>query len=570
MRFEPRKFFIILPIAAVIAVSGVLYLLTCPGDITWDHNAQDSGDLITCAHILGIPHPTGYPLYTMVGHLFTRLDFGIFSADPNPINNSAFKLTLFVIFTSLANMFLFWRVHMAMQHKLGMRIAGAPAGSIAAGIGALALGTSYLYWSQSIVPEVYLLNLFFIDLTLLAILSLTPDGDTQPPSWRWLVLGLVGGLGFFHHLSFGLFLPGFIILAIICLKKPGKKDVVLLIAGIILSMLPLLYLPIRSAQNPPVDTTNPETLSNFWYHITAKAYRPYLFLRPIGEMFNHLNEFYLKEQFGFAGVILICAGVIGIYLRRSRLAAAFTAFCLISTVFVLIHATNYHVQDRKIFFLPAFFVMAHLMALGISFVFDAAARITSRRVIGWALVFILALGGMVWQVSAVRHAYDWNIDISKSYSAKAYGSQAFANLDANAIIFTWFDGPSFSLIYHRFVLFEGIREDVDIVFLPRVQSPWWWENVEDGHPNIDMTISYMIDRNAIIENIINTNIEKRPVYTSWAMIPLPEGYELIKVGKLFQVITAEEYEQLRERFHGLSNQPMKWEPTESSETSQGS
>ena len=36
----------------------------------------DSGELITAAHTLGVVHPPGYPLYTVLTKLFTLLPFG--------------------------------------------------------------------------------------------------------------------------------------------------------------------------------------------------------------------------------------------------------------------------------------------------------------------------------------------------------------------------------------------------------------------------------------------------------------------------------------------------------------
>lgn len=34
---------------------------------------HDSGDMITAAYVLGIPHPTGYPLYCLLGKLWMTI-----------------------------------------------------------------------------------------------------------------------------------------------------------------------------------------------------------------------------------------------------------------------------------------------------------------------------------------------------------------------------------------------------------------------------------------------------------------------------------------------------------------
>ena len=60
-------------IALVAALATLwLYLQTLSPTIT----GEDSGEFITAAYTLGIPHPPGYPLYCLIGHLFTKLPWG--------------------------------------------------------------------------------------------------------------------------------------------------------------------------------------------------------------------------------------------------------------------------------------------------------------------------------------------------------------------------------------------------------------------------------------------------------------------------------------------------------------
>src|SRR5213593_4085674 len=46
----------------------------------------DSGELVTAVHLLGIPHPSGYPLYVLLGKLWTVLV---------PAGSIAFRMSLF-------------------------------------------------------------------------------------------------------------------------------------------------------------------------------------------------------------------------------------------------------------------------------------------------------------------------------------------------------------------------------------------------------------------------------------------------------------------------------------------
>jgi len=60
----------------VFLVALVPYWLTLSPTISWLNGGIDSGELVTAMLVLGIPHPTGYPLYMLLGKLFTFLPFG--------------------------------------------------------------------------------------------------------------------------------------------------------------------------------------------------------------------------------------------------------------------------------------------------------------------------------------------------------------------------------------------------------------------------------------------------------------------------------------------------------------
>src|SRR6266481_3108151 len=60
-------------VIAVTAIAGVLYFLTAARDIV----VGDSPELIMAAVTLGVAHAPGYPLFTMLGHLFSLLPFRV-------------------------------------------------------------------------------------------------------------------------------------------------------------------------------------------------------------------------------------------------------------------------------------------------------------------------------------------------------------------------------------------------------------------------------------------------------------------------------------------------------------
>jgi 4-amino-4-deoxy-L-arabinose transferase-like glycosyltransferase len=132
--------------------------------------------------VLGISHPTGYPTYLMLSHLFTYLPVGDVAYRANLASAAWAALAVLVVY--------------AAGLLLSRRVA-------AAAVGALTFGLGTALWSQAVIAEVYTLNALFLALTVLALLF-----------WRehrrdcyLLISALLTGLCLTNHLTSGLLLP---------------------------------------------------------------------------------------------------------------------------------------------------------------------------------------------------------------------------------------------------------------------------------------------------------------------------------------------------------------------------
>src|SRR5258706_5996690 len=76
----------------------------------------DSGELVAAVYTLGIPHPSGYPLYVLLGKLWTLLV---------PIGSIAFRMSLF----SAACASLACGIVYAVFRRQGLRLTAAPPGA---------------------------------------------------------------------------------------------------------------------------------------------------------------------------------------------------------------------------------------------------------------------------------------------------------------------------------------------------------------------------------------------------------------------------------------------------------
>src|SRR5687768_7850510 len=122
--------------AAVAIFVGILYIGTLAPTVL-PYGAPDTLDspmLQTEVTVLGVGHPTGYPTYMMLTHLFTYL----------PIGDPAYRVNLASAVYGAAAVFV---VYLA-----GLRLVRRP---VAAAAGALAFGLSGTFWSQAVITEVY-------------------------------------------------------------------------------------------------------------------------------------------------------------------------------------------------------------------------------------------------------------------------------------------------------------------------------------------------------------------------------------------------------------------------------
>ena len=127
--------------------------------------AGDSGEMITVAWILGVAHPSGYPLFTMLGHLFTFLPFG----------PPAFRVNLMsaVFHAAAAGMtsVVIYRLMAVEADDHGLKERLPWAGVAGAAVGGLALAFSSAFWAYALVAEVFAINSFFGALILLVLME---------------------------------------------------------------------------------------------------------------------------------------------------------------------------------------------------------------------------------------------------------------------------------------------------------------------------------------------------------------------------------------------------------------
>lgn len=163
---------------------------------------EDSGELATAAAHLGVPHPPGYPIWTVLCWLFTRLfSFVTYLGQPNPAWSvalcSAFfgalsiGITAMLISRSGADML---RTVRKTTEAIGEKAEDwiSWCGGVT---GSLLFAFSQVMWSQSVIVEVYALNAFFLMLVML----LTYMWVRRPSDKLLYITAFIFGLGLTNY-----------------------------------------------------------------------------------------------------------------------------------------------------------------------------------------------------------------------------------------------------------------------------------------------------------------------------------------------------------------------------------
>jgi tetratricopeptide (TPR) repeat protein len=180
-------------------VSLVVYTLTLQPTL----GLEDSGELIVASDYLGVPHPPGYPIWTLLTWFFQWIFHAVkFHGHPNP----AWAVNFFSAFAGAAacGVLALLISRSGMDLLRGMKketnVLGEKTESLfccAAGIaGGLLLAFGQGMWSQAVIAEVYTLNILFQSLVLLFLYRWM----VNPRDSIWLFLcAFVFGLGITNH-----------------------------------------------------------------------------------------------------------------------------------------------------------------------------------------------------------------------------------------------------------------------------------------------------------------------------------------------------------------------------------
>lgn len=487
---------------AAFAVPLAVYAATLPPGLTWAHDGADGGDLIAAARTLGIPHPPGYPLYTLLARLFLLIGWG------TPAHRVA-------LLSAVAGAAATW----ALFH-LCLALIGPSQWPVALSA-ALLWAFAPIPWGQAVIVEVYALGALLAAGFLAAYLRWRNTGSKA----AWRVAWLLFGLGMAHHLLVAACLIPAAVWALDRRRRTDRRDWGEAVGLVALGLGFYLYLPLRAVASPPINWGDPRTLSRIGWVVSAAPYRQYAFALPLAEWPSRVGAWasLLLSQFKVWGVALGLWGAVSLHERDK--AASWGLLGLFAAV--TLYAIGYATTDSYVYLLPALAVFAAWIAAGLA---DLSDRVLARRKgpTRWAQV---GLAAVLVVMPALSLAADWAAcDLRGDREAQAYVSGAVAALPADAVVLADGDRQTFALWYARWGLdgrFHG--EPISVGLL---QFDWYRAQVQRRNP--DLILPAALPQDEWLVSFLGANLARRPIFITAEHLA-PAGFALQSAGPLWRV-----------------------------------
>lgn len=429
-------------------ISFLVYLFTLSPAVGF----IDAGELAAAACTLGIAHPTGYPLFTLVGRIFSML----------PVSSEEIiRLNIMAAFFVACGMVLFYHLLCELLFEYPQKIK-----ILASVFSTVSLAFSQTVWSQATGIEVYSLHIFLIMLTLLWLLRAYRSNKFRD----WLLFSSLWGLAFTNHLTSILIAPASLYLFIKAngLTKSSFKKIIFVTPAFFISLSLYIYLPIRSAHNPILNWGNPETAEKLFWHVSGKQFRVWMFSSTEAagrQLSQYLHK--LPQEFFYLPLLISLFGIVFLLIHNRKI-FFWILLLLLTTVS---YSINYDIHDIDSYFLLSYAAWMMFTAFGIVSLTEKLPNYAFN------IFSIVILGFSV--LTAAEH---WKgADRSGEYLVEDYTKNVLAELPPNSILISYQWDYLISASYY-FQYIKNFRPDIILIDKELLRRSWYFKQLNRNYP----------------------------------------------------------------------------------------
>ncbi len=492
---SPLGLSLIFTVAAVGIISFIIYYLTAFRTVTW----WDSGEYSLAAATLGVAHPPGCLLGTILGWIVVKLAV---------CGSAAFSLNLFaglvasltaIIVGIIGGFYLNRNLSLVTFSAGGNGFLAAATGAI---VGGLTLAFSETFWLYATKFTPYIFTVLFTALIIWAMIKWAECKGGRDVYWL-LIITLLFGLDFSVHRTNLLMAPGLIVWMLIFKARTFLSwrtwlfGIIGLAAGLAFH---LLVIPMAAAK-PFLNASAPDTLSGFWDYVALKqlggGFLVQFFPRKAAfwdvQVMDYLrafsaNFFSWKGPVPIIGVLPGIFGIIGLigsWNKNRRLAAGLIVLFLLTSLGAIFYFNIPANFFRSLFrhYMPSFVIFTVWIVFGLGSLIRAMIGLSDKsgRAV-WITVLILLAVLPGYQI--LRN-YN-RLDGSGNYFAHDYALNIMNNLPQNSILITFGDNDTFPLWYYHIV--EGVRPDITILNNSLLNTAWFIRETMYREPDLPLGI----------------------------------------------------------------------------------
>ena len=421
----------------------VIYLVNCPETLT----GLDAGELTAAGYELGIAHPPGFPIFSILCHgFFDFLPMGSLAFRGNIASSCLAALTFTLIFRSHPDL----GGHRKLLWTFGLLAAITP-----------------LYCFHALTVEVYSGAGLFV---VMLVISLVRYLDSQDLRWLWTLSVLIGLGSFGHHPL--LRLVSLVLMPFVIFSTRIRYQ---LIAGMIVISSGLgatMFLYLRAQKNLWRDWGSPHNLPNLIDHILGTRIRQ-AYAEQMGAFNDEIARDFLEQLLWSHGAI-VALGALAACFTIGRRRTQIWLILLMLEIGYGIFINPMGIRDYQVGWLSV--ICAFALIVEFSNIFVGPRKRIKKLLIGCGVI-LLVLGVLKSPFEDANSSSHWREAVKRT----------FTQLPPETLVFTASDGASATAAYLQVV--EGARPDVAVMVrqhlyrssstgptarrLPRSMS--WWQ-----------------------------------------------------------------------------------------------
>ena len=449
----------------------LVYLFTLVPEVNWG----DGAELSLQVYQLGVTHPPGYPVYTLLGKAVNLI-----VTNPAAATNLLSALCTALTIGLMSLFILDLTNHIFASSIVPLIFAFTPQ-----------------VWSMAVTTEVYNVNLLFLGLTLYLFHLWYKDSSMSALFLSSILFGVSLGT----YLANLLLLPAFIFLLYRSKHKSYHKILLFISVSAILGISVLSFTYFRAGIIPPIGTRYiPGSLTDTIRYFTGHQYGTlsiqdlsFYLMRPI----EHAARF--GQNFLWIGILL---GLYGIFIQRQMNRDLCLFFLLIMSI-NFVYFTYYRTFDYYTMITPSYFIFS----LWIAYSFTGKKKLRPAVL---TVSIIVCIGLLIMQVPE-------RIERTHKYPVTNFVLSSFKQIPKNAVVICGWNKFTPLLYFQKT---HNLRDDITLI--ERVKTTRYYEHgkVDSYLTFIDSHISLrplIIDH---VESIIQKRFNVTTIDNNWSQINL--------------------------------------------------